>query len=273
MAKKKTKAFTKTKDKELVWAGAKRLLSKPTTPKEEQERNLILLAAKVLGVSPFGVNILGTIPYINKLGREQKASEYQQNVKYLYNWIRHSENDEDKAICQCKLVVGSKELCDWITGECSPATTKMGTLKGYQNHLSQTRAKNRAIQEVFGVRIHKDMMRNIQKLAQKKEITTQQASMIGSADKTSIEEIQPEEKGKRQVAMLPGKRGKELFASDTDKVKIAGYSKDLGWNEKDDLSKFVSKTTGLKVEFKNMTKTQATTIIANLLQKQVALKK
>ncbi len=180
----------KSQDKKLVWAGAKKLLGKADNAKEAKEKNMILLASKVLNVSPFGVNILGSLPYINKLGLKQKTKQYNPNSKFIYEWIKTSKDDEDKAICSCKIVDGKgKDITDWIIGECSPASMKMGTLKGYQNHMAQTRARNRAILEAYGERIHEEMMANIEKLSKKQEITTQEAANIGDATVTSVEEV------------------------------------------------------------------------------------
>ena len=179
----------KSQKKELIWAGAKRVMGKAEGPKDIRERKIILLTSRVLDVSPFGVNILGSVPYINKLGLEQKAKRYSPKVKFVYNWVQRSRNDEDKAICECKLQVGGRDLCDWVTGECSPSSMKMGTLKGYQNHMAQTRARNRAILETFGTRIHEEMMANIEKLSKKQDVSDREVIEIGNATKTSVEEI------------------------------------------------------------------------------------
>lgn len=199
MAKKKTKskAIVKKDEKKLMWAGAKALMGKPKNEKEEGERKWIILASRVLNISPFGVNILGNVPYINKLGLAQKAKQYLPSYQVLYDWMKYSQDDTDKAICRAKIIsnlIGGKDktrdLTDWVIGECSPSSMKMGTLKGYQNHMAQTRAKNRAILEAFGVRIHEEMMTNIAKLYAKKEITEQEVAKIGETTKTSVEEIQ-----------------------------------------------------------------------------------
>jgi hypothetical protein len=184
----------KESKKKAVWAGSQVLMKKSETVKEEREKKMILLSSKVLGITPFGVNILGDLPYTNNLGLTQKANQYNRNIKYKYNWIKRSDNDTDKAICECKLVEVSKDgivndLCDWVTGECSPSTIKMRTLTGYQNHMAQTRAKNRAIQEVYKVKMHEEMMTNIRKMTEKKEINEEEASALSAIPAVSAEEI------------------------------------------------------------------------------------
>lgn len=190
--KKQSTAIAKSEKRKSIWAGAQQIMG-PAAPgsKEAKERNLVLLSAKVLGVSPFGVNILGNLPYVNKLGLAQKAQEYTPGVIFRYEWIKYAEDDTSKAICRCKVVDGKeKDLSDWVIGECSPATIKMGTLKGYQNHIAQTRARNRAINEAYGVRIHEDMMTKLETLYSKKAISAEQMHLLGeSLNKTSVEEI------------------------------------------------------------------------------------
>jgi len=260
---KKTKALVKRTDKKLLWSGARRLFEKPVNPKEIKERNLILLTSQVLEVSPFGVNILGSIPYINKLGLAEKVKQYDRSVKFVYNWFKVSENDTDKAVCQCKLVSGNKDLCDWILGESSPATMKMGTLAGYQNHLAQTRSKNRAILEVFGVRIHEEMMINIQKLAQKEGMNKEDVKVLESVGKVSAEEIQNGKivKEKQEVRVQtslipPTKKIEELKAmlkGNTDKEKITD----------------LKKRTSLVLSNFNITEKHAGILVASLLNGEV----
>lgn len=204
MSKKQiTKAVAKKENskKQEIWAGAQHLMGRtPEGTKEMRERRLILLTAKVLGVSPFGVNILGSVPYINKLGLMQKAKEYEPEVKFAYNFIQLAKDDAEKAIVSCMLKDhDDKPMTDWIMGECSPSSMKMGTLKGYQNHMAQTRARNRAILEAFGARIHEDMMEKIQQQYLNGKITEEQKDKVimemGPAGTASAEEIQEEKKG------------------------------------------------------------------------------
>jgi hypothetical protein len=242
MNKKQKKEIKKAETKKEIWAGAQQLMSKPKTPQEAKERNLILLTAKVMGVSPFGVNILGNLPYINKLGLTQKAREYCPQIQFKYQWIKYANDDTEKAICACKLVAGDHELTDWVIGECSPSTQKMGTLKGYQNHMAQTRARNRAILEAFGTKIHEEMMTNIYKLYHKKEITEKEAEAIGNAASVSAEEIQ-EENNQKETKPAEEKDIESLFATAREYGAKPGEEK-----------KFIEEKIGHSIDLKNPTK-------------------
>lgn len=149
-----------------MWAGGNKLLEKSTNKDVQKEKNAILVMSNMLGVSPFGVNILGGVAYLNKLGRSQKLDQYSKG-KFMveYNWIQRALSDTDKAICDARIVDKATGVpqSPWMTGESSPASMKMGTLAGYQNHLAQTRAHNRAIEEMYGVEIHQEMLENLGK--------------------------------------------------------------------------------------------------------------
>ena len=185
----------KIKKETPVWLGAQRLMSR-TEPhtKEDNERKLILLTAKVIGISPFGINILDSLPYVNKLGLTQKAFQYNENLGFEYLWEKLSIDDGDKAICKCRIKDKKEniELTDWVLGECSPSSMRKSTLKGYQNHLAQTRSKNRAILELYGVKIHEEMMTKIYELLSQKETTAAEKTIIGKIGNpvlSSVEEI------------------------------------------------------------------------------------
>lgn len=265
MAKKKTKAIVKKEDKKnLVWAGAKALLKKPENQKEADERRMILLASKVLNVSPFGVNILGNLPYINKLGLTQKANQYQPGVRFIYDWLAWSKDDVEKAVCKCK-VIGDKgvELTDWIIGECSPGTIKMSTLKGYQNHMAQTRAKNRAILEAFGVKIHEEMMSNVAKLAQKEEITEQEAAKIGEVVTTSVEEIQ---------LPLGNQKAPEATKNDKTSIKVVRVEELKGMLKGNNIAEKLADLkarTGINLGSFNISERHAGILVASLLNSEI----
>ena len=260
--KPRTRAVVTKKQQELLWLGAQRLMGEAITPKEKTEKNLIIVTARVLDVSPFGINILGTLPYINKLGLDQKAHQYHKNVKYIYKWIKRAKDDTEKAICDCKLMDGKKELCDWISGECSPSTIKMGTLKGYQNHMAQTRARNRAILETFGSRIHEEMIKNVQALYQKgQDIDVEIPALAGSVS-TSIEEI---------VDNKPRARTQTPAAAPVNNTvmkdkKIAELkARAQGKNDKEKAA-YITKITSFKIDEKfNISQGVATLALARLL--------
>lgn len=160
---------------DLILSGSSELLPKATNQPVIDSNELIKNCARVLNISTLGVTIMEDgMPYINKLGRKEKLEQYLalDGLKYRidYEWIQMSKNDIDKAVCQAFFVeietgniVSSK-----IIGECSPATVK--SFAGYQNHQAQTRAHNRLIEEVYGVRIHEEMVENIAKLKEKGKI-------------------------------------------------------------------------------------------------------
>ncbi|XOB41773.1 MAG: hypothetical protein ACKKMS_00010 [Candidatus Nealsonbacteria bacterium] len=258
--KKKTKAIVKKIEKKLMWAGAKAIMGKPTTPKEEVERKWITLASRVLNISPFGVNILGNLPYINKLGLMQKAKQYNKGVEFKYEWIKTSQDDTDKAVCKCKIVIGPKELTDWIIGECSPSSMKMSTLKGYQNHMAQTRARNRAILEAFGVKIHEEMMENIARLYTKKEITEQEAVKIGEATKTSVEELQLP----LSIQSAPGATKSEKSGTKVEELKGMLKGNTIAEKLAD-----LKKRTGIALGSFNITDKHSSVIIAGILNQEV----
>jgi len=197
----KTKALTKRKkEKELIWAGAQTLLGKPANQKEIRERALIMKTAEILEVVPLGVNILGSMPYINNIGLRELLEQFEKEKKIKtrieFRWAQRSLTDTDKAVCEARIVDTTKIdkadriLVDWITGEASPATIKMGTLKGYQNHLAQIRAENRAIRHLLGRYAIKKIVRNIAKKRTKDdpEIIEKAANVMA----TSAEEISKE---------------------------------------------------------------------------------
>ena len=271
----KTKAVVKKEDtKKELWAGATRLMGPPKDQKEALERELIIFAAKAAKISPFGINILGGLPYFNEMGAEEKAEQYSPGCKIQYNWIVRALGDVEKGICEARVVNKKEEpLCDWILGECSPASMKMGTLAGYQNHMAQTRAKNRAIKKTFGLRIHKDMMVEIGKMLDTGKVSELTASKIANASATSAEEIQigkkdpkyvpvemverPEEKPKE-----PNKNAGGLMASEADIERIRVLAKKL----KLENIRQMEKATGLSIDFKGMTKNVALKVLTELMQ-------
>lgn len=161
----KEKKLTPPTKQELMLDGSSELLSKDN----DIENMLVINCARVLGISAIGITIMSDgMPYINKLGRKEKLGQYLAadgaDNRIDYEWIQMSKTDTDKAVCQAFFVDNKTglQVSSKIIGECSPATVK--ELAGYQNHQAQTRAHNRLIEEVYGVRIHEEMIQNISKL-------------------------------------------------------------------------------------------------------------
>lgn len=179
----------KGKAKDLIFGGASSLMSKPTNDKEVVERKLIVLTAKALGINPFGVNILGSLPYTNNIGRKEKLEEYSSGARFEYRWVQRALDDTMKAICEARVVdAEGKALCDFVTGECSPKTIKMGPLQGYQNHMAQTRAENRAFEAAFGARFRQDLFKGIERELKAGKVSNEMADAALTAAKTSYEE-------------------------------------------------------------------------------------
>ena len=259
---KRSRAVTTKKDQEILWLGGQRLLGEAVTPQERAERQIIVITARVLNISPFGVNILGSQPYINKLGLAQKAKQYEKNVMFLYKWIHRAKDDTEKAICECKITDGKKDLSDWILGECSPATMKMGTLKGYQNHMAQTRARNRAILETFGVRIHEEMIKNIELLCRKGDAEGKHIAGIGGAVTISAEEM-TSNGGYNKAPARPVQPQQDATAARDKKIdEIRKIAK--GKTDKEKIT-YISKMTSFKLTSFDIPLRQATLVLARLL--------
>lgn len=217
MKTKKSKAIIKREEsgKKLVWAGAQALMTKPVSQKEQQERNLVLFTAKALEINPFGVNILGNLPYTNNIGRKEKMAQYDKNTRFEYDRVKVSENDDDKAVCLARIVTIRKNkeiyLTGWVAGECSPATTKMKTLRGYQNHIAQTRAENRAFEAAFGNQMRKELFTNIQKNLARGEATPEVAKRALVAGGPSAEEIMTTETKDTPVLLIKTEKSDPVF--------------------------------------------------------------
>lgn len=175
-------------DRKVAFAGAQRILVKPQTPKEQHERDLIMLVSRALEIHPFGINLLGGLPYTNNMGRKDKMAQYESKAQFEYQWVQRALTDADKAICEARIVVGNKALCGWVVGECSPMTIKMKPLQGYQNHMAQTRAENRAFEAAFGARMRFDLFEGIQRVLSLGATTEAIAAKALSAGTTSAEE-------------------------------------------------------------------------------------
>lgn len=253
-------ALEKDKPKEKpTWAGAQSLLGQPVKgSKEDKERLLIIFTARAMNISPFGVTILGNLPYINKLGLIQKAQEYHGDVGFEYNWVQIAKDDTEKAICQCRMVKkDGKVLSDWVLGECSPSTIRMSSLKGYQNHMAQTRARNRCIMEVDGARIHEDMIAGIEQLQKEKASKSENfAEKVARNALTSAEEMETPSLAK-QPELIKQDKNKELenlFAYALANGAPVGQEKE-----------FIEKIVGRQVDWENLTLKDALQLKTDIL--------
>ncbi len=207
MAKaKKEKAMTKAKEKrELVFAGAAHLMGvdpKALRPSEIAAHKARNLVSKALGIPANTVVIMGNVPYVDNHGRKHKLAEYEPQAQFEYDYVQIATDDNMKAIVKCRIVKfndkpdptvapgQTKPLCGWVIGECSPTTTRMQTLKGYQNQLAQTRAENRAFEAAFGTKFRTDLYEGVAKeLGVKPEEAAQpEAELALQAGNTSAEE-------------------------------------------------------------------------------------
>lgn len=224
---KKTKAIVKKEDKkELAWAGAQDLFKKYGSEKDQEKRNTLLVTAQALKITPFGVNLLGGLPYVNNMGLKQKSlTQYHPGANFEYNWVKRSEDDNDKAICEARIILKGKPLTPWIAGEASPASMKMGTLKGYQNHMAQTRAENRCVRYLDGLRMHNELFTEIAKMQKKGEVDDKTASDVVQSTTVTAEEMtyEPIKDMPRSLPMLAAKTEKsnpiEIAASSIKNVK------------------------------------------------------
>jgi len=262
------------RERGLIFAGASRLLTQPRTPKENYERKLILAVSKALGISPLSVVILGSLPYIDNKGRKEKLGKYAPGTKFEYNWVRRSESDIDKAVCEARITKNGKPVSGmpWVVGECSPGSTKMSTLRGYQNHIAQTRAENRAFEYLYGLKLRDELLIGIQRMMDSKEIDHDTATKALAASTMSAEEHTGAEKlpvivmeenepagnaaSKKQVEEIIS-IGIRKGATNIKQI-VAGVNKFLKTNVKD-----LSELTG----------DQAKTVMVTLLQKKSQSKK
>jgi len=178
-----------------AWFGGVKLMSKAKNNQDQEAKNTIFVVSSLLNVSPLGVVVLGGLPYLNKLARKEKLEQYGSGSwRVKYKWDQIAKNDNDKAVCEaCVVDTKGKEVSEWMIGEASPATIKMGTLAGYQNHLAQTRAHNRVIEEHIGLRIHREMLENIAERERAgQEVNVPMIDTSVSVEEMQIMQVQPQ---------------------------------------------------------------------------------
>lgn len=263
--KAKSVAVVKSSEKsKLMWAGGIQLLNKSQNADVQRTKEDIILIAKVLNITPFGINFLGGIPYINKIGRKDKLDQYGKSKwQVSYRWPQRSRTDADKALCEaCVVNEKGKRISEWVIGECSPASTKMGTLKGYQNHIAQTRAHNRVIEEFIGIRIHKEMIENIAKIGRE---TGQNIPVIDTT--VSAEEINLKQENNSRIEYSGSyKVEKKQTVNYLEQVKKRLYN--LGGTTEKKALKVLKRETGLVWENFKVTPKQAQIALGFLLNNQ-----
>ena len=197
MAKKTGKelAAAKKEKQHLIFAGASKLLGvdpKKMTPSDIVTHKARALVGTALNIPINTVVILGSQPYVDNHGRKWKLDEWlgKGTWQFEYRWVQYAKNDEEKAIVECRIVKGGKGLCGWAIGECSPKSIKMSTLAGYQNHLAQTRAENRAFEAAFGTRFRSELYEGVAKDRTHVEAEIVQKAL--EAGDTSAEESVPQ---------------------------------------------------------------------------------
>ncbi len=109
-------------------------------------------------------------------------------------------------------------------------------------------------------------------MAQTRAIGKAYRNLIGWVMKLAGYEGTPAEEIKGKVVEVatenPGPKVKDLSASEADKERIKTLAKELGCNTIGQ----IEKKTGLRIDWKNMTKVQSTRVLAELLQKKIAKK-
>src|SRR3990167_1899776 len=273
MSKKKKQSRSKSlvskkENQNLVFAGASRLMKSPTNSKENNERKMILTVAKAINISPLSFVIMGNLPYVDNKGRKEKLEAYSAGSKFEYNWVRRSEDDTDKAICEARIVTKSnKALTPWIAGECSPASIKMSTLKGYQNHMAQTRAENRAFEYLYGIKLRNELIVGIQKMMTSGEVDPQIGQKSLSAGGRSAEEWSGDNK-EPQAPVFDGKS--EISANKKEIDELIRTALTRGFSSEIGIVAGVNRLLKLKVKIKSLdqlSKIQISSVMVALLQK------
>ena len=264
---KKSKALAVRKqNKNLIFAGAQRVMAPPKNERESQERKLIMAVSQAIEVSPLSVVILGNLPYVDNKGRKEKLEQYSPNAKFEYNWIQRSVSDIDKAICEARIVKGGKTLTPWIAGECSPATIKMRTLSGYQNHIAQTRAENRAFEYLHGLRLRNDLLAGLQKMLTEGKVNPNIAAKAIVAGTMSAEEYTGEKPKQQEVFVSTGPQEK-INGKEVDEILRTAVSR--GFKSKTQVLAGVNRLLGIKIgDLTELTKRQAKSVMIELLRKK-----
>ena len=233
MENKKSIVVKKKEKAGLVFAGSSHLLGED--PKKMNQLEIVahkarVLVSQALSIPLNTVILMGNQPYVDNKGRKWKLNEYASAAQFEYDYVQIAKDDTEKAIVKCRLISGQgKALCGWVIGECSPLTTKMSTLKGYQNHMAQTRAENRAFEAAFGNRFRSDLYTGVAKIMQGGEVHEEVAEKALASGNTSAEEAVPmkqekSEIGKYERAKIAIQAMKTKAELKDAQVKVSAYS-------------------------------------------------
>jgi hypothetical protein len=156
----KTKSLMTRKQRDLVkmFAGSADLLRSD----KPDERQMILLVAKVFGLPTVCINIMGGLPYINKDGLAYKLNEYEGKniVSLISKGIQYAGKPGERAIFESTLTLkdaAGRVRTFTATGEADAASVKLEAVKATPNMMAETRSVNRVINKAIKARILKDM--------------------------------------------------------------------------------------------------------------------
>lgn len=182
---KKTTSIVKKDDNPLKWGG---VMTPANTNEEKRTREACAMVAKVYGVPPMGVNMMGSQPYLNKDGRLYLLSELRKGKNALEKieteYLKLSLAPTEPAICKKRLVFKDGTIVEGI-GEASQDNVKLAAVKLTLNMMAETRALNRAIwQAIAG-----DTYNRVAKNLKKENLSEEQAAMALKAGEVSAEEM------------------------------------------------------------------------------------
>jgi len=174
-------------ERDLQWVGHQRLMQKPKSQEDVQQRELMLSVAKVYNIPLPGITILANQPYINKDGLLYKAHEYFRITNIRTEFIQTALKPDETAIV--KATISTKEGIEVEgIGEASRANIKLDLVKNTLNMMAETRATNRAIRKLIAMKLWEDVEK---RLAKERIDETKKAKII-EVGKSSYEEMDNE---------------------------------------------------------------------------------
>lgn len=221
----KPRSISKRKEKrDLVFAGGNHFLDKPRGEAEAMAQKVRVLVAQALDIPVLMVVTLGGVPYVDNHGRKEKLNQYASGAQFEYEYTQIATDDVMKAIVKCRIMDSKgKPLCGWAIGECSPGTTRMSSLKGYQNHMAQTRAENRAFEAAFGARFRKDLFAGVARILQAEVVGATPAA----SEQLAVQALKAGNTSAEEAAIDPGIGGGIGFEDPEIKKRRDAYAKAL----------------------------------------------